>query len=608
MRGWRAAAMALLVCWACAFASAHTGAAVLELRQGSVSSTVDGQATTAPVELPYNWDHEQHARPGMASFSLPFTLPGRPDGPWALYLQRIGSTFEVRLNGELLRVHGDLSHGNGADYAKSPRSLMIPAQLLRAGTNLLEVRLRADSGRRAGLSPVLIGPADDVLAAFSVDYAWRFTGSVLLVGFSVVVGAIALALWLTQSDSGVAGGRRREPVYFWAALAEFCWALRVADAAIATPPIGWVGWGTLMTACYSGWAASAMLFCHHVAGWDRHPRMRWMGWSMALMFFGSIACCWISLSRADPRWLTGWLALELVGVIGYIGVFAVATVRRPDTGRVLVGSAAVLTVLVALRDWAVIRLSDSYGETTWVRYTSVFFGIALLAIVLERFQAASTQARNLLGTLAARVADRERELASTYARLDATSREQARTLERERILRDMHDGVGSHISAAIHQIQSGQARPSELMRTLRDSLDQLKLSIDAIHMPPGDVGALLAALRYRLEPRLAASSVGLEWAVDELEPVARLDAPAMRQLQFLLFEVISNVLQHAGASVLRIEAAMHEGVLRLRAVDNGRGFDASQPPRALRQRAQAIGAHLALESQPGRTVVQLAFP
>jgi signal transduction histidine kinase len=58
---------------------------------------------------------------------------------------------------------------------------------------------------------------------------------------------------------------------------------------------------------------------------------------------------------------------------------------------------------------------------------------------------------------------------------------------------------------------------------------------------------LLAALRYRLEPRLAAAGIELEWAVDEVAPVKRLDAQAMRQLQFLLFEAISNVLQHAQA-------------------------------------------------------------
>ena len=93
-----------------------------------------------------------------------------------------------------------------------------------------------------------------------------------------------------------------------------------------------------------------------------------------------------------------------------------------------------------------------------------------------------------------------------------------------------------------------------MLQTLRDSLDQLKLSIDAINLPPGDITALLANLRYRLEPRLRACGIELEWAVEQLAPLARLDAGAMRQLQFMLFEAISNVMQHARASRLRIEA------------------------------------------------------
>jgi len=265
----------------------------------------------------------------------------------------------------------------------------------------------------------------------------------------------------------------------------------------------------------------------------------------------------------------------------------------------------VLAVLIGVRDWLVIRVSDSYGDTTWIRYTSVLFGIALLAIVVSRFRAASEQARDLLATLSAKVADRERELALTYGRLEQAAREQATMLERQRILRDMHDGVGTHISSAIRQLQAGEGSQAELLRTLRDSLDQLKLTIDSIHLPDGDVGALLAALRYRLEPRFDASGIALEWAVDELVPVERLDAQAMRHLQFLLFEAISNVLQHAQATLLRIEAAMLGTAVRLSVIDNGCGYDASRAPRSLHERAQAMGVRLVLESRPGRTVVQL---
>lgn len=580
----------------------------IELRSGTVTVTVDGVTRTAPLELSYHWDREHRGRTGFANFELPFTLAAEPGTPWGIFIPRTGNVLEVWLNDALLQVYGDLGRGNGPDYAKAPIYVPIPGHLLKAGDNRLQIRIRADSARRAGLSRVTVGPATPVRTdLFESAYGWRFTGSVLLTAFSLIVGGIALALWLTQVDADAVGRRRRDGIYFWAALAEFCWAMRVADGVIAEPPLPWPAWGVLMAACYAGWAASAMMFCYHLADWDGNPRMRWLRWPMAGVVAGTIGASSMALYREEPYWLTGWLAGEIVFIALFVCAFVVATVRRPNVGRLLVAAAALATLGFGIRDWLVIRLSDAYGETTWVRYSSVFFGIALLLIVLRRFHAASVEARGSVAALAQRVAQRERELASTFAALEQVARDQARTHERERILRDMHDGVGSHISSAIRQLQSGQTSSEELLRTLRDSLDQLKLSIDSIHLPPGDVGALLAALRYRLEPRLAAGGIELEWAVDEVPTVKRLDAQAMRQLQFLLFEAISNVLQHAQAKTLRIEAETMAGAVQLRVIDDGRGFDASRVPRALTERAGAVGARLALESRPGRTVVQLDF-
>ena len=113
---------------------------------------------------------------------------------------------------------------------------------------------------------------------------------------------------------------------------------------------------------------------------------------------------------------------------------------------------------------------------------------------------ASARARELSASLAARIAQKEAELRQSYQQVEELAREQERTHERTRILRDMHDGVGSHIGAAIRQLQSGQASRDEVLLTLRDSLDQLKLSIDAMHLPAGDVTGLLANLRFRLAP------------------------------------------------------------------------------------------------------------
>lgn len=587
-----------------AVASAAAEGAI-ELRRGSVETTVDGLTRSAPLVLSYNWDRQHAGRPGLATFDLPFRMAAAPEASWGIFIPRVGNVFEVRLNGMLLQAQGDLARGNGPDHGRAPVYVPVPRRLLQAGDNHLQVRIRADGARSAGLSRVVIGPAATVQGdLYQRAYAWRFTGTALLCAFAAVVGLVALALWLTQVDAD-AGRPRRDGVYLWAAAAELCWALQVAGGLVSEPPLPWPAWGVLMATCRAAWVACALMFCGHFAGWRGQPRMRWLAWGAVGVVVGTFAASSLSLHREEPQWLTGWAGLMIAAVGLFVGAFAVSLVKRPNLERLMMAGGALAALGFAARDWLVLRLGGGYGEIPWVRYSAVFLGVALLMIVLRRFHVASAEARSAVTRLAEQVARRERELASTYAALEQVARAQARTQERERILRDMHDGVGSRISSAIRQIQSGPVNVGELLRTLRDSMDQLKLSIDSIHMPPGDVGALLAALRYRLEPRVAAAGLGFEWAVDELPVLERLDVHAMRQLQFLLFEAISNVMQHAHATTLRLEADSAGGSVHLRVIDDGQGFDAAVLPRALAERSAGVGASLAVESRPGRTVVQV---
>jgi hypothetical protein len=133
-----------------------------------------------------------------------------------------------------------------------------------------------------------------------------------------------------------------------------------------------------------------------------------------------------------------------------------------------------------------------------------------------------------------------------------------------------------------------------------------------MNLIPGDITAMLASLRYRLEPRFKASDIELQWDVELIEPVPGLDDKAMRHLQFMVFEALSNVLQHARASALRIELrGTPGGGAQLRVIDNGCGFDPQQvQPKglgSLRERAATMGARLEVSSVPGRTVVEIVL-
>ncbi len=607
----RHACMVLLACMAL-----RAQALTLDLRAAQASVTVQGQTTHAAVALPYHWDRQHTGLPGVASFDLPFSLQELPTGPYGLYVSRLGNAYEIWLNGALLERNGDLRHFNGPDYAKAPRFVDIAPGLLRA-QNVFHVLIRADVGRRGGLAPLVLGPHDEVLPLYESDFRWRNTGSMIVSLLSLLVGVVALALWATQVDPSLPGRRRRarrDRLYLFAGLAQLSWALVAGDAMLENPPMAWPWWGIVMVVVMTVSIGTMALFCVEIAGWGRLRAVRWLRRWIAVPLGASAGAAAGALEYGFPLALTLWYATLSLAFVVLLPLFIHKAVRGGSVAHKIVAAAMLLNTLVGLRDIYAFRLSPTYGGTTMLRYSAVVFALALAYVVIMRLRSASRQVRALMASMASQVLQKEKALHLSYQRVEQLAREQERAGERARILRDMHDGVGSHISTAIRQLQSGKASDGEVLRTLRDSLDQLKLSIDAMNVPPGDINALLANIRYRLEPRFMACDIQLLWEVDLLEPVASLDASAMAQLQFMLFEAFSNVLQHAHASTLCVSArpldARGPGI-RLQVIDNGRGFDLARPGQrgllSMQERARAIGVTLQLHSAPGRTVVEITI-
>ena len=414
----------------------------------------------------------------------------------------------------------------------------------------------------------------------------------------------------------VDGAQWRDRIYLYGWLAELFWTFRVADSVLETPAFDLTWWSVWSSLALGAWASLTTLFCIEVIGWGAaryiHALRRWLGF---LMLCGALAApaAWV---YGHPLALTLWYgALGLTFLV--FALMMVSASLRPGAAlnlRLLAG-AILFNVLIGLFDLYRLRIQPSTDGSTSLYFSSVLFGLVAGFIVMMRFRSASEQARSLMRNLNQILHQREAELHHSYQRLELLAREQERTTERTRILRDMHDGVGAHLSTAIRQLEYGQASQPEVLHTLREAMDQLKLSIDAMNLPPGDLTSLLASLRFRLEPRLKTAGIELLWAVEQLPLLPWLDASAMRHVQFIVLEAMSNALQHARASRLCIELRITpEGETRLQVIDNGCGFDFDhvkiQGLSSLRTRAQALNARLHLSSAPGQTVVQIswAFP
>lgn len=602
MQGW---GLTLCLLWGAA-ASAHAGLVLAQARM-----TLAAKSGAVTVDLPYLWDKSHAGVSGVAEFVFEFDMPTLAPEPYGIYAAKMANGYEVWLNGKRIEKFGELQ-GPPREDSKLPRVIAL-GYALQQGRNELRILLRGDAGRQGGLSPLLVDTMPQVQEAHMDVWFWRVPARQGVVIFSALVAIMGLALWLTQLNPQAVPGLRRDRLYLYMGLAEMCWVFRVADSIIEAPPLPVAWWSVLSSLALGGWACLTTLFCMELVRWNQARWARALRVWLALLCLGGLFAATAAWVYVHPMALTIWYGLLGLTFLMFCGAFCWRSmVRLKDLGGSLFGLAMAVNVAVGLLDLYLLRIHPSVTGSSTLYFSSLLFGVAASVVVLMRFRTATTQAAHLQANLAQQVAQKEQELRQTYSRMAELAHSEARSAERTRILRDMHDGVGMHLSVALRQLQSGQAQPGEVAGLLQEGLDQLKLSIDALHLPPGDITALLANLRYRLEPRLKASGIDLQWQVEVLDTVERLDDKTMRHVLFMVYEAVSNVLQHARATELRIKAVQTTAGIRISLTDNGTGFDVQAPLRkgllSMRERAAAIGAELSFQSEPGQTVVAILIP
>jgi signal transduction histidine kinase len=602
---WRLFPIAVLVLagvWGCAQVSADSGATsssgrIITLQEADFTARfADGARDSGRVSLPLIWDSSYPGRSGTAMLTFTFGQPpgaGSDAEPWMLLLSRIGNAYVVTLNGVILARAGDLNGKFPAWSSKRPVGISIPSKLL-ASENVLSIQLRADSRRKAGLSPPLLGPAQLVNAMRERAYELRVVVPQICSAMSLLVAGLSLLLWLQQ----------REPLFAWASVGEAIWSFVMFDLVWESPPLRWQLWYLVAFSLRMIWVWSLYAIVTHVFG--ERPRLERlvMKWLVIAAVPALLLSAIVHSALPSHIWFA---ALILLFVFMVLQLLVALRRNRTSEQALLLLAIAMLLVTGAIELVTGQLLAIRYDGLPISSYSGSLLALTILWVVIKRYRLARVRALLLQESLEVRIEQKERELRETFDHLSVVERARAATVERERILRDMHDGVGANLATAMRQLESGNARVEDVAATLRESLDHLKLSIDAMTLPPGDVNAVLAALRYRLQPRMESAGLGLLWEVESLPAWPKGDEQAMRHLQFMLMEAISNVLQHAHASELRLSARSEEGSIVIRLQDNGRGMSGNpgRGLRSLQKRAALIDAVLDIDSGAAGTTVQI---
>lgn len=207
------------------------------------------------------------------------------------------------------------------------------------------------------------------------------------------------------------------------------------------------------------------------------------------------------------------------------------------------------------------------------------------------------------------------ELASSNAKLRAIEKSQTLEQERQRLMQEMHDGLGSSLVSALRVVENGKMQSGEVAAVLKDCIDDLKLAIDSIEPVDDDLLLLLATLRFRLGSRLENTGIRLHWKVSKIPPLDWLDPRSSLHVLRILQEAFTNIIKHTKATEVTLTTSEVEDFVMVKITDNGSGFELNEAlhngGRGLASqlhRAQAIGAEVSWLSDPQQTSVMLKLP
>ncbi|SEK21429.1 Signal transduction histidine kinase [Roseateles sp. YR242] len=195
---------------------------------------------------------------------------------------------------------------------------------------------------------------------------------------------------------------------------------------------------------------------------------------------------------------------------------------------------------------------------------------------------------------------RERELLVSYQRQRDMESEAAAQSERDRIYRELHDGIGSRLVTTLFSVRDRDINHGQLEISLLDALKDIREIISATTpVEERTIQDVLFGYATSLDEALSSDSFSVEIDMPEGREVVLL-GDLSRSVRRIAEETVANTVKYAEASRIRIGLRLDDlDVLCLDIEDNGRGGRGGGDGREGLPASTAPGASSALSGGRG---------
>lgn len=578
------------------------GSAARDVQWISQAQLQEQGADAAPTQtttLSDAWNPKN--RQGTWLYTLHFEGPDSA-APWGLYLPRVGNRVQVVLNGMVVGQLGTLQ-GDTSDYAQRPSFFPLSGAVLHPGTNVLELTVQGELARYAGLSSVAVGPYKPVHRLFYWRELIQTQGSFAIVVIAAVFAAASVALAVSL--------QHRAFLLFGLACV-FCAVRTTYALAVDVAPLDYRVWAWLVDTAFAGYLVCMSLFCLEVVQFQR----RWVVVATIVVTVATLVLVTV-YAFWQQAWARQWWTLMM---LVYSLSFSVALVinwwRHPSTPSRVLGVAGLLAVGLGAHDHIqVFYTRDGYGTFALTRYSLLLFMVAMAWVLVDRYQGQHLREQALRDQLKRDLEARTAELVAQFAVQAKLIAATAHEHERQRLVHDLHDGIGLQLNTLLCMAEKTPGQ-SQWLQEVRTAIDQMRLLVDNSQSFEGTLLELFGHVRHRIDSRLQRLGLRLEWAMNVPDTPGPVNPTKAVALQHLMFELTTNVIKHAQARTMwvSLHPSEREGWLDLHVADDGTGFDPLTAPqgggsRSLQNRAAELEGTLAVDpGLPGGCRCRLSFP
>ncbi|MFM9925586.1 ATP-binding protein [Variovorax sp. H27-G14] len=571
----------------------------------------DAGAQWERVTLPHiiRWADSAQS-PSPVWFRLAFERPSTSTGPWALYLPYFYGGGQVWLNGRQAASVPESTQRLRVRWER-PHLLLLPDDLLRAGRNELMVRAVPAFGEGGLRFPrASIGPMVQLSEVNDRRFWWVQVAPQTTVVACLIVSAFVLFIWWRRPG---------EVLYGLFGLATALWGIRTLTFVMQVIPVDrWELWRLVYLGATGGFVVVMAVFAMRFSG----LRHRWV--ERALVAYWLVGPAWLLLQgpagegMVNRVWTAGLIPIGL----GIVGVSFWTVWRQRTWVSAVIPAALVLATLAGVHDY-LISWSPGMVDRVWPGWAGhrlflLHHGANLLLLAMGvllslRFIQTLTSLQQLNESLESRVADRERSLSANYVRLASLERQNAASAERQLIMREIHDGLGSKLFTSLSRVERGDMDSRQIAESLRACIADMRLALDALAPEDHDLRTAFGDFMFRWQTELSAVGVGAAWTIDVPEHAPGVPPHTTLQLLRIAQEALTNIAKHARARRVCLSLQQIDGLLRLEIQDDGIGAAPARGARGrgmsnMRTRAEQLGGTLEVRQDAYGTCVALSAP